>query len=111
MQRDEPVAQGAERAEELGVAGERDAREVALEEVGVALAIAGRVEDGVEVAEDIFGAEGGRAVAPAIGDPRQPQPLGHVADERGREVGPPPARRSGGRVIASEAALFQLGGI
>ncbi len=99
VEADELIAQGAERPEEVGVAGERQPGEVGLEELGVALAVFGRVEDGVQVVEDIFGAEGS-LVAPAlaIGYPRQPQPRAEIADERGGEVGTAATRRIGQRV-------------
>ena len=74
-------------AEEGGVGGEGQAREVDFEEFGVARAVGGRVEDGVHVVEDVFWAKGLLEVAFAVGDELHLEFFGDVGDEGWREVG------------------------
>ena len=59
MEADELAAEDGEAPEEIGVAGEGHAGEVDFEEFGVAGAVGRRMEDGVDVVEDVFGAESG----------------------------------------------------
>ena len=80
-------AEGAEGAEQGGLTGEGQAREVYFEEFGVAAAVFGAVEDGVEVVEHVFRAEGGGQVAFAVGQVAEAESLGERLHEGGREVG------------------------
>jgi len=61
VQRDQFPPQGDELPEERRVRGERHTREVNLEEFGVARAVGGTVEDGVDVGEEVCGGEAIRA--------------------------------------------------
>lgn len=65
MQRNQLFTVGSQLTKESIVAGEWGVWEVDFEKFGVAAAVGGRVEDGVDVAEDGFG---GRGLAEAIGD-------------------------------------------
>jgi hypothetical protein len=63
VQGNEFAAEPGKLAEQRKRAGQGQAREVDLEKFGVAGAVAGTVEDGVDVVEDVFGGEaGGQAV-------------------------------------------------
>ena len=87
MQRHEFLAQDAQLAEEFQVGGQRHAGEVDLQELCVALAVGGRVEDGVDVIEDVLRAEGGGQVAVAVGDEREAEAGSEGRDEIMAEVG------------------------
>src|SRR5258708_27157861 len=52
------------------------------------------MQDGVYVAENIFGADGVRAVTFAVRHPGHAKPRGNIVNERGREVGTTPAWRT-----------------
>ena len=54
VQRDKLGADVAERAKELGICGERQARKVYLEKLGIAAAVGGRMEDGIQIIENVF---------------------------------------------------------
>ena len=64
-----------QRLEKLFIRGERQAREVYLEELGVAGAVGGRVEDGIGIVEDVLRAEGLLKVSLAVFNKFQPQLL------------------------------------
>lgn len=55
MQRHEFAPEPGKLAEQRKRAGERNAREVDLEKLGVTRSVAGTVEDRVNVVEDVFG--------------------------------------------------------
>jgi hypothetical protein len=86
VQGDEFRAEGAQFAEQVGLAGERQAREVNLEELGVAAAVRRAVEHGVQVIEHVFRPEGLRPVALAVGHERHAQPRPHIRDKLRRKV-------------------------
>ena len=69
------------------VAGQRHAGEVDLQEFGVALAVGRAVEDGVDVVEDVFGAELARLDRPLNGLEAQGEFGFEGGDEGGGEVG------------------------
>jgi hypothetical protein len=71
MQRYKFLTQDAELAKEFQARGHRHTGEVDLQELGIALAVGGRVEDGLDVVEDVLRAEGGGQVAVAVGDERE----------------------------------------
>src|SRR4030042_2082521 len=72
---------------EISVRGERQTGEIRLEELSVAAAVGGRMEDSVGIIEDILGAEVGIEVACAILNKVQSQPFRDVIDELPAQVG------------------------
>ena len=99
---DELAAQRAQLPEERHAGRKRQAREVDSEELGVALAVEGAVEDGVDVVEDVLGRE---AVGLASGfrDEAQTELRLAVAQEGGRQVG-----RARGRLQRRQRLSVQL---
>ena len=87
MQRHQFLSQDAELSEELRAGGHGHSWEVDLQELGIALAVGGGVEDGVDVVEDVLRAEGGGQVAVAVGDEFEAEAGGEGGDEIGVEVG------------------------
>lgn len=66
MQPNQFIAQRTQRPEQISVGGERQAWEVDLEKLGVALAVARRVEDSVQIAEHILWPKGLLPISLAI---------------------------------------------
>ena len=86
MEPDELSAELHEAAELLQVRGQGHPREVDLQKLGVPLPIARRVEDGVDVVEDVLRPEGRLTVSPPVGDEFEAELLLHLGDELGAEV-------------------------
>ena len=87
VQRYQLLAQDAQLPEQLRAGGHGHAGKVDLQELGVALAVGGGVEEGVDVVENILRAERRGQVAVAVGDEFQAEAGGEGGDEIGIEVG------------------------
>ena len=109
MKAEQVVAADRQLAEELRAAGERHAREVEPEVGRVARAVAGAVEDGVDVRERVLGAEGGARVAGSVADEAEGGGLGEAVDEAGVQVGPAAVFVRGPRAEGEDARLADAG--
>ena len=87
MQRDQFGAVGGQGAEESHVGRQRQAREVDLEELGVARAIRRRMKHRVGVVEDVFRADALAQVAMPLRQEPQTERRRDGIDESGGEVG------------------------
>jgi hypothetical protein len=87
MQRYQFLTQEAELLEEFPVGGQGNPGEVDLQELGIAQTVGGRVEDGIDVVENVLRAEGGGQVAVAVGDERETEAGSEGGDEIMIDIG------------------------